>query len=437
MSTLPDARSAHGTMRRSWSIFGVAMLISAALVACGPDPKPLVGDLLSSVVNSITTTIDNAAATGSAALIAAMDEAEAAAYNVVNELSTDLGKHIDQVNSDVQSDIQLLQNLATEVSAGVSAIISEITANTQQVLNELPLINKNPQVTRYSPHYTVPGATVTLDATGNFVNAYQKGQHPTLAYGGSSYTASVLTSQEIGFTLPASVFANSTNQIESLSFPVNVAYETGVVFKSLKPGQFVLRVLLLPAMPTQSISLTVQQTTTGVATEDKTSPVGATTGGPLFSENSFDCRTHDMTESISPDPNYTISAAHAIISSVKNAYNVHLLNSTVTPVGAVFEYQTAPNCFLGICNGCGEVYWYIAYQEQTPTTTTKPVSSSIVLSWGSNESFPVTPGWSVNAALFNGAILNCTDTCQDANGYVQITNHNNTTISIVSTVPTQ
>jgi hypothetical protein len=79
-------------------------------------------------------------------------------------------------------------------------------------MNSIPFIGNNPQVTAYTPMYEASasetGDTVAVDVLGNFKHAFEQKMTPTLTSAGAAQPlpAGVLTTQELTFFVPATVF---------------------------------------------------------------------------------------------------------------------------------------------------------------------------------------------------------------------------------------
>ena len=150
----------------------VCILLGCGLSACSPsvDPTAVIGNLIQNSLNSFDNTITTAEQSGNVVLTDAAGYAQQTAENLMSILGTQLTEHIDQVNGDVQLAITNLGNMVNTLNTDAQDLLATMTRDGQQLLNDLPFTNKNPQVTTYTPSYIVssPSGMVQVTVQGNF-----------------------------------------------------------------------------------------------------------------------------------------------------------------------------------------------------------------------------------------------------------------------------
>jgi hypothetical protein len=241
---------------------------------------------------------------------------------------------------------------------------------------------------------------------GNFVWAFEKKLSPTLKVGGATYQPNLVTTQGLGFSVPASHFT-SKDAIVPVSLELVTPYEQGHVFKSVVPGVFRLLVGVLPASPVRSLALTQTISSSGTATKTTTAPPGAAESGGGWHLDSFDCRDHSLTQSVRADPGWTIQPSTAAIGYSWNknpgGANVSLVSGQSQ---IVVKANTYARCFLGISNGSGSITFYLTYTQEQPWQSGKEETIPLTIRWGDKLVVPVPPGhWQLNAQLFDGRTL--------------------------------
>jgi hypothetical protein len=252
-----------------------------------------------------------------------------------------------------------------------------------------------------------------VTVNGNFVWAFEKQLRPTLRVGGHTYGVNELTTQRLGFSLPASTFTSSTGALSPVSLELDAPYESGFIFHTIKPGTFFLLVTVLPPSPVKSLTLTTVTKQNGTATNSVTDPSGASPAGGGIHLDSFDCQDHTTTGTISADPGWKIVPSTAQVNFIENKHP-NAANVTIDAAQSQITYEasTTANCFAGISNGSGDITFYITFTEEQPVTTTTPVTKNLTLGWGDQLVEPVDPNnWTLNATLFTGATVqyNSTD----------------------------
>jgi len=420
--------------RTSWMratmVRGIGLALAAWFVMgsfCG-NGGPILGDILSGLTNNITTVIQNATASGETSVLVAAGSVTSALNNFESSFASDLNNSIDQLNTDARNQLTTLQTLVDDLKKGTADLLHAAVTGAQQLINTLPFANLNPQVTSYSPIFVASppaGTTTEITINGNFFWAFQQKLTPTMQTGGVTYQPNLVETQQLGFALPGSAFAQFTNQLAAVSLELDAPYKEGVIFKSIKPGVFRLLVTSLPQSPVQSLTLTTQHSSTSTITNNLTYPPGASASGGELHQDSFDCQTHIKAYVANADIGFTIvpTSAVPVITFNKNGVTSEQVVATVTNNQVVLTASTYPNCFLGISNGSGDIYFYVTYVEQKQQTTTGPQATPINIRWGDQLSLPVTPNqWMVHAVMFDGTIFDATDT-NHTNQYLSVTNN--------------
>lgn len=384
------------------------LALAAALAAvllvlpgCGPVKGDPLGSIFADLSASVNSVIEKAGAQAQFTTLAAAGAAQDAIGQAESAYATQLDKTVGKLDQTTAQNVARLQSLVADLQSGGREAIVSAGMEAQQLVNTIPFTNKNPQVTSYSPRFVIPsnGGVVQLRIRGNFVYAYQQKQTPTLVVDGTTYQPNLLTTQELGFAVPATAFPPSAAAPAPLSLELDTPYEHGKVFKTIRPGVFRLLLTSLPGSPVVSATLTKQVTTTGTATAARRAPA---VGG--WTLNSYDCNEHQKTQSIAANPGWTI-----VPSTVQYTYDFNKnpgsadVQVAASRSNIVVTYSTRPACFIGICNGCGSIVVHIDYQEEQAVTATSTESAPLRLRWGDVVVEPVPQGqWKVSLGLFDG-----------------------------------
>jgi len=409
----------------------VSVLVTAPFGLAGCNPGDPVGSLLSGVTDQINSVITRASAEAQATVLAAAGALQAAVSQAESAFATDLNTGINNVNDAVRNDVKHLQTLLAQLQSGNAQLVQQALAGAQQLLNTLPFTNKNPQVTSYSPTFVVGGQQVVVRVHGNFFYAFEKKLTPTLDVGGTTYPPARNTTQDLAFIVPASKFAAPTNgDFSYTTAELHVKYEHGVIFHSITPGVFRLLVTTLPTTPTKSATLTTTTTVNGTSFRHLVTPP---TG--QYALESYDCQDHSAKQTVLADPGWKIdpSSVQANYSVLRNPTRTSL-QITRSTAGLVIVYSTQSNCIGPFSDGSGDMAFNVSYTEEQPTSTTTQTQTPIPIHWGDVLSQPVTRNqWRFDATLFNGSLLQVTDT-DHSNPYLTVDN-NGANVSEASPAP--
>lgn len=327
---------------------GVSLLMTLLVSGCLPSPiGPSIGSILQGLTNSVDSIIANATTDAESDILTAAGSVESAISDAASAYAQDLNLTINQVSNTVSSSIAQLQNLVGSLQTTILQTLQAATNDAQQLVNEIPFTDKNPQVTSYSPHFIQQGNSATIQVTinGNFVYAAQAHLTPTLDVNGTTIHP---------------------------------------VFHSTALDSFSLLITVLPAKPVTSLTLYTKQQ--GEITQNIVEPPGAPASGGWYLESYSTCQTQTFTDKFGADPGWTIipSSVSAQIISERDPGNVQ-----VTAIGdtasAQINAMTEPGgfCVPGIgSNGSGDVNFYLTYTEEQSTYST--VSTPVSIGWSSN-----------------------------------------------------
>jgi hypothetical protein len=242
--------------------------------------------------------------------------------------------------------------------------------------------------------------------------------------GSEPLAAQVLTTQELTFFPPSSIFHREPADppLRSVNLTLNIPYEKGKIFKSIKPGEFRLTVTLLPA-PVKSLVLhDVRNKTDDPPLPPKQEQSFVQPNGGELHVYSYDCADKDeMLGPYHPHQGWKIDPGTIKINKGytrgDQRSSVQLVDSTENSVSV--RIRTWANCFLGISDGSGNVYVSLEYTEwyqppkPKPTTTESEITTNLsALTWGGSVIQGVTEGrWRLDAVLFDGTVrsYNSTD----------------------------
>jgi hypothetical protein len=384
-----------------------SVLMGLAVAACNTLPSPIgppIGSILQGLSGSVDNIIANATTGAESDILAAAGSVESAIGNAASAYAQDLNLTINQVDNAISSSIAQLQNLVGDLQSTVTQILQTTTNDAQQLINEIPFTDKNPQVTSYSPHFVQQSGqgTVELTVNGNFVYAAQAHLTPTLSVGGKTIHPNENTTPQLGFAVPASLLPGAPASLSSISLHLAAPYEHGLVFHSTALDSFSLLITVLPAEPVTSLTLYTKQQ--GERQQTIVEPPGSPASGGWYLESYSTCQTQTFTTSYNADPGWTIipSTVTAGIIKETNSGNVQVTVNGGTAFAQI-NAMTEPGglCIKGIgSNGSGSVSFYLTYSEEQATSNT--VSTPVSIGWGDTISEPVSPGWTLKAILFDG-----------------------------------
>jgi hypothetical protein len=423
----PRARLLTGLMLASSLLIG-------ATIGCGGGGGDPIGSLLAGIESTANGIISHASAQGQVLEVTAAGQVNLAVQNARSAFAEDLEKGLEDVDDATQRTIANLQALEDELHSDSTEVLNAAIAGSQQLVNSLPFANRNPQVRSYSPQFVRPSDadTVQIVVDGNFFWAYQENLPITLELEGHDYEANLDITSQVGFEVPASVFASQPDRFSRVSATLTVPYEKGIVFKSTRPGVFQLLLTVLPTSPVRALTVTSEVQVSGIESRTLTMPAGASMAGGGWRVNSWqDCQNHDDPHSFSASPGgWSIepSSVAAVISNQgrhPTASGADILAASTT--GFVVRGWTTAHCFLGISNGSGDITYFVTYTETRPTSTASAETRDLLpLRWGDQRVVPVARGhWTVHVELWNGTVLDFART-DSSNPYVSVTDDGDT-----------
>lgn len=433
LSSVAPARNigVPGRLRKRLALaLAPAIMAATTLTGCG-DPGQLIGDVLTGLRTTIDGVISEATTEANATLANAASEVQTALDTLASNVSELMDKGVNQVNSTIQNSVNDAKAMVNDLNEKTAAQLNAAIKGAQQLENSLPLTNKNPQLTSYTPLYVSPSvgasSTVAIDLSGNFVHAYEEKMAPTITWPGGPSTplaAGVLTTQQLTFFVPSSLFSRPEplSLLNRITFSVNVAYEKGTIFKSIKPGQFRLAVTVLPASPVKSMTLhDVTTQASHPVQPPRQSQSFTRPGKPGIHVYSYDCVDKDQL--LGPfhphEPGWKINPGSIV---VDKTYPRGDQRTTVTEVlttesSVSIRIQTKANC-VPFSSGSGDVYVSVSYTEyyQPPTppattTSTPKVSDLGTAQWGTTIVQGVTANmWRLDVVFFDGKTKSYNDT---------------------------
>ena len=395
----------------------VLMLGTGGLAGCN-EGTPL-GSVLGDIRSEINGVLDHATASGNALLITAGGQASLAVDNAISAFGDELNTGINRVDDTIVSTVAQLNAVVDQLQDGALVAIDSAIAGSQQIVNTLPFTNKNPQVRTFAPGFVAARSSrpVHLNVDGNFWWASNKDLPVSLSYNGTSYTADLVTTSEVGFTLPSGTF-DSVAADTRVPLLLTAPYEKGSVFKSVEPGVFTLGVTVLPQYPTTDVQVTNTTSVTGTTRETRTVPPGGSMGGGWDLNSWDDCNDHEDSHTYSATPDgYRIDPASVTVHYTKggssSAGKASVTAASITGftvVGKTVEHCDVTGTFS---YGSGHITYYVTYDElkdyTSPATTAVPIDHP--LGWGESWSAPVSRhGWQVNAKLWDGSVVSTTTT---------------------------
>ena len=427
--------SAAGRRRRNRATAPISallalILLTIGLTACG-GPNNALGSLLAGLSDQVNAIITNASNQGQVLVITAGGQVELALSNVESEFAADLNKNIQDLDAATQANIDQLQVLVNDLGSQSQAVITSAVDGSQQLINSLPITNKNPQVRTYSPEYLGRrGSNVQIQVSGNFFYASEQNKAVTLSVGGQTFQPDLNTTTSVGFSVPASAFPQATDSPTPVSMTLTAPYQTGSLFgKSIVPGTFHLLVTGLPTNPIKSLTLTNTTTVRGTEKISKVAPAQYATSGIGYRVQSWSsCTDQAETDTISADPGgWSIVPSSIAINYISRGYapRGQADIAAASPTGFSVQGHTQANCILGVSSNSGDIQYYVSYTEQRDTTTSSTNPADLLaanpgFSWGDSISQPVTPhAWTLKAVLWDGRTLE-TSSSSNSNPYIQV-----------------
>lgn len=414
----------------------LALLLTVGLTGCDGTPKDALGNLLSGMREQVDAAITNASNQGQILLITAGGQVDLALSNAESAFAEDLNTSIHNVDAATQANMDRLQVLVNDLSSKSQTVIASAIDGSQQLVNSLPFTNKNPQVRIYSPEFLGRrGSNVQIRVSGNFFYASEKNKAVTLAVGGQTFNPDLNTTTTVGFSVPASSFAQASDSPTPITLTLTAPYEKGLVFKKIVPGTFHLLVTSLPANPVKSLTLTNTKTVHGTETTSTVAPPEYATSGTGWRVESWSsCKDQSDSHTIAADPGgWRIVTSSIGVNYIARGYapRGRAEVTTASPTGFNVQGHTESNCacvpITGPCisNNSGDIQYYVSYKEERDTTTTSNETVDLKathpgFSWGDTLSEPVTPhAWTVKAVLWDGRTLE-TSASNNSNPYIQV-----------------
>lgn len=424
---------------------GLTSLLAIALLlfpACQPG-NPL-GDVLDNMTNDVNSVITNAINSSDAAALSAAAVVLQEIDNAESAYATQLNTSLENLNANIQSVISRLETDVRDLQSGVLKAMKQAASDAHLLLNQIPFTNKNPQLGGYAPQLVAfggkgpsvcppgtpdPGAGCqTFHLSGNWPLANQQKQMPKLHVGNATLDPVGLTTTAMDFDVPVGLLApQSATQFADNSLELDLPYQQGSVFKSIKPGVFRLLVTELPTSPVQSLTLTNNQPVTGTQTQQKRMPAAASGVGSTYSLESYStCRNDVLTPplSILPDPTppgspykWQLQTYQIQTPVLRNSAAVHITMSAWQANLGQLQAHTEPGtpCLPGVfSSGSGDVSFFVNYTEQITVVTSTPTTTPVQLGWGWNQVIPVSPhNWRLDALMFDGRHISYTTNGED------------------------
>jgi hypothetical protein len=418
----------------------------AGVGGCGP-AEATVGSLLEPLRAKVNAILVEAGTQGQALLVTAAGQVDLAVSNAESAFADELNTAIDKVDDATRRSVEQLQALVGSLSDTSAQVLKSTIDGSQQLLNSLPLTNKNPQVRDYTPKVvSTRSADVQIRVMGNFYYAMESGKAVQLKAGSATYAPTESTTTQVGFTVPAGVLtaASGPDKVARVSVELTAPYEKGVVFKTLQPGTFRLLLTTLPTKPVTSLLLANDKTVTGLEQRALTQPPGADAGGPGWRVNSVaTCNPESDSHTFSATSGWRIVPSTVSIHYIARGYAPRAEATVVSASVTAFTVagHTIPNCdwTKNISWDSGDMTYYVTYVEQRSTTTTSNEVINLMaapyggLSWGDQVVVPVSRGgWTVTATLWDGTKLSTAGTDQ-RNPYLKVTDQgDNVKVELVS-----
>jgi hypothetical protein len=419
----------------------VSMFMAMALF-CGCDPAvgagKLVGDILSDLQTRVSQTMSDTSTEANALLVNAGTQVQLALDSTKSAVADLMDKGYNQVNATVQDTLNQAQAMVDDLDSKVTEQLQKAVKGAQQLSNSIPFIGDNPQVTSYSPVYVSGaadvGETVAIDIKGNFKHAHEAKLNPTMTWDGANapLTAGVLNTQELTFFVPSALLRRQPTDkpLRRVTLTLQIPYERGAVFKSIKPGEFHLTVTVLPPSPVKSLVLHDVRAITDNPSLPPRQEETLIRPDPPEHVYSYDCEDKDVRLGpFHPKDGWSIDPGS--ITVIKEypkgdqRSSVEVVESSSSAVSVRVQTQAA--CVLGISNGSGNVYVSLGYTQfyqppKPPPTTTETETTEDVtgLTWGGTVIRGVTQNrWKLDAVLFDGTgkSYNGTDV---SNPYVRV-----------------
>jgi hypothetical protein len=426
-----------GSLRPATAVL-VVSLLAGSLVGC--IPGKILGDVLSGLLSDVNTVIQNSIASGEAAAISTALVVQQAIENARSAFAADLNQAIDKVSEDVRNVMSRLETDVRELEGRVHKLLRHATQDAQQLINSMPLTNKNPQITSYTPRYVSSlrkDDTITVTLRGNWPLAMETSKTPTIVAAGRTIEPVALLTQEMAFNIPAAAFP-SPKQDEFLgtSLEVTIPYESGVIFKTLKPGVFRLLLVTLPTTPVRSLKLTNTVTKKERITQLRRSPSAGSGASTVYGVESYSTCKEGVLDPVQIRPSSggwkLDTETFQIVKTVeRNAANVDVRIEATEDLAQVTA-RTKPACVdfvLRVSTGSGAVSFYVLYSQYRDVDSTSNSTTELPLNWGDQINIPVTPnGWKVEAVMFDGRSMEFTDTGTDLSEppYLQVVNQGKT-----------
>ena len=401
------------------SAVAAALGATLALSGCAPGASPgadpasgaVLGVVLSGLVNQVDGVVAHVDNAVEGNVIVAAANVRYTLDNATSAWSSELSKQQSQLDASINASLGKLNAMVADLTSGQKQAIAEAGAQALTVANTLPLANRSPQVSAYSPHLDAADeqpVQVTID--GNFPDAMKPDQRPFLNIGQQTITPNRVTTKSLGFEVPAGALPPfGATTLQPVSLDLTVPYKEGLIFKDLKPGTFRLLLSQVPMSPVKS--LTVIDSVHSQVEERRQTVSDTWTVDSLAAGKNVEGKRLG----VQAEPGWRIDPASAriVVDFIKVPEKVvgpHWVLKTGTDL---ITETSAFACFVGPFGSCGSgrVHFHLVYdQVRSHEVTTPRESENLALRWNDTISRQVaTPReWTVNAVLFDGTVLQLT-----------------------------
>ena len=363
---------------RSITAFLIIFAMTSANPSRAQDPLGLtLGGILAQLANKVDTMVQEAIGGGLTLEIQAGGQLAGLIQQAQAAYSADLDLTLDRISTQEKQTLDDIESLTDEFQQNASASARDIMGKSQQVANTLPLAGLFPQLTSYSPLYTVPSTGVTdtsvveLKVEGNFADLYRRKLDATAVVGKNSYLNSIKTTQLLTFRIPVNDLNRPrADDVVPNKIDILIPYVGQHVIDLHSPPMTAKFSVGVGTLPRQLGSITITTSCTVASTKSK--DFTTQEFQQEFGDDDIKCGGEHADQAIHSqlaDPGWAIIwlIARPISIGLKgkrvSSGSVHLNNCT-TQLAACLCVSTEHHRF----GTSGKVHFKIFYTAQMPTT---------------------------------------------------------------------
>lgn len=359
------------------------------------------GIALDRLTDRVSDLIRQAENSGNIVVVQAGGQVALAIQNAKTAYRSELDLTVDRLNSAQKS---LLDDLASKITAIEQQIVSDmqdIINRGQTAFNIIPLSNKLPQVSGYTPIYCALNPfdlNLRVDIAGNFYDLSREDYDANLLFNGHVYKSRIKTTARLMFEIPLSEIQNTATSLTANYITVEIPYKEGWwIFGSKEKSTFKLMITTLPETAGKVNYTTIRNV------PDVERQSNRSTNMTQESDRD-DIRDRQHCWQASSGWRIIPSSVWRVVTWEQgdegNDRDWWWNNNTSTLQNACWTLTTIKRRF----GTSGKVHFYLTFDEERDIMREEKTETEIPLTWGTIkvENFPVGGAWKAVYTQFNG-----------------------------------